>query len=112
MSELTKILVVVIPAAVVVLTLAGVLMVNRSSILKNETLIIKTVVAISAVTLAGVLIGLWQYGIDLSAVFLGPAEGAHELSRGIMALEGAIVAVALLFGGLFLAGIMALVKKV
>ena len=93
------------------MTLGGVLMVNRSSILKNETLMIKTVVAISAVILAGVLIGLWQYGIDLSAVFLGPAEGAHEPSRGIMALEGVIVAVALLFGGLFLAGIMALIKK-
>jgi len=79
--------------------------------MKHETLMIKVGVVVSAVILAGVLIGLWQYGIDLSAVFLGPAEGTHEPSRGIMALEGAIVAVALLFGGLFLAGVIALIKK-
>ena len=72
---------------------------------------IKVGVVVSAVVLVGVLIGLWQYGIDLSAVFLGPAEGAHEPSRGIMALEGAIVAVTLLFGGLFLAGIIVLIRK-
>ena len=87
------------------------IMKNAEWIIKHEILMIKVGVVVSAVVLAGVLIGLWQYGIDLSAVFLGPAEGAHEPSRGIMALEGAIVAVTLLFGGLFLAGITVLIRK-
>ena len=84
---------------------------NAEWLIKHEILVIKVGVVVSAVILAGVLIGLWQYGINLSAVFLGPAEGAHEVSRGIMALEGAIVAVTLLFGGVFLAGIIALIRK-
>jgi len=87
------------------------IMKNAEWIIKHEILMIKVGVVVSAVVLVGVLIGLWQYGIDLSAVFLGPAEGAHEPSRGIMALEGAIVAVTLLFGGLFLAGIIVLIRK-
>lgn len=84
---------------------------NVEWLIKHETLMIKASVAISAVILAGVLIGLWKYGVDMSAVFLGPVKGAHEPSRGMMALEGAIVAVALLFGGIFLAGVVALARK-
>ena len=81
------------------------------SIMKDETLMIKVLIAVSAVILAGVLIGLGRYGIDLSSVFLGPTEGAHEPSRGIMAIEGALVAVTLLLGGIFIGGMMSLVKK-
>ena len=85
---------------------------NLLSIIKNEPLVIKATVAVSAVILAGVLIGLWQYGIDLSAVLLGtPWSSPHEPTRGIIAIEGGIVAVTLLFGGLFVGGIMALVKR-
>ena len=85
---------------------------NISSIIKNEALMIKTIVAISAVILAGVLIGLGEYGIDLSAVFLGtPWSSSHEPTRGIIAIEGGIIAITLLFGGLFVGGIMALVRK-
>ena len=74
---------------------------------------IKAAVAVSAVILAGVLIGLWQYGIDLSAVFLGtPWDSPLSHTRGIIAIKGGIVTVTLLFGGLFLAGITALIKKV
>lgn len=83
---------------------------NASWVMKHETLLIKAGVLISGIVLAGVLIGLWQYGISLSSVFFGPPEGAHEPSRGIMALEGAIVAVVLLFGGIFLAGLMVLIR--
>ena len=84
---------------------------NIPSIMKDETLMIKVLIAVSAIILAGVLIGLGRYGIDLSSVFLGPAKGAHEPSRGIMAIEGALVAVTLLLGGIFIGGIMSLVKK-
>ena len=85
---------------------------NISSIIKNEALMIKTIVAISAVILAGVLIGLWQYGIDLSNVFLGtPWNSSLAHTRGIIAIEGGIIAITLLFGGLFIAGIAALVRK-
>ena len=85
---------------------------NAAWILKNETLMIKISVAICGVILAGVLIGLWQYGIDLSAVLLGtPWSSPHEPTRGIIAIEGGIVAVTLLFGGLFIGGIIALVRK-
>ena len=105
-------LVIIIPAAVIVFTLAGVLAVNISSIIKNEALMIKTIVAISAVILAGVLIGLWQYGIDLSNVFLGtPWNSSLAHTRGIIAIEGGIIAITLLFGGMFLAGIMALITR-
>lgn len=79
--------------------------------MKHEIFVIKAGIAISVIVLAGVLIGLWQYGIDLGVVFLGPPEGAHEPSRGIIALEGAIVAVSLFFGAIFLAGVIALAKK-
>jgi len=85
---------------------------NAAQILKNETLMIKISVVISGVILAGVLIGLWQYGIDLSAVLLGtPWSSPHEPTRGIIAIEGGIVAITLLFGSLFLAGITALIRK-
>ena len=85
---------------------------NAAQILKNETLLIKISVVICGVILAGVLIGLWQYGIDLSAVLLGtPWSSPHEPTRGIIAIEGGIVAITLLFGSLFLAGITALIRK-
>jgi len=78
----------------------------------NETMIIRSLVVVSGLVLAGVLIGLWQYGIDLSSVFLGtPWQSPLSHTRGIIAIEGGIVAIALLFGGLFVAGIMALIRK-
>jgi hypothetical protein len=79
--------------------------------IKNEMLVIKGSIAISVIILLGVLIGLSKYGINLRSVFLGPAEGASEPSRGIIALEGAVVAVSLLFGAIFLAGVIILAKK-
>ena len=85
---------------------------NAERIITHETLMIKIGVAISAVILAGVLIGLWQYGIDLSNVFLGtPWNSSLAHTRGIIAIEGGIIAITLLFGGLFIAGIAALVRK-
>jgi len=85
---------------------------NVASIVKNEALMIKICIALSAIILAGVLIGLWLYGIDLSAVFLGtPWNSPLAHTRGTMAIEGGIVAVTLLFGGLLIAGITALIKK-
>ena len=86
--------------------------VSIASIMKDETLMIKAAVVVSAVILAGVLIGLWQYGIDLSAVFLGtPWNSTLAHTRGTIAIEGGIVAVTLLFGGILLAGIIALIRK-
>ena len=86
---------------------------NIASMLKNEGVLIGLLVVICGVILLGVLIGLWRYGIDLSAVFLGTAwDSPLEHTRGTIAIEGGIVAVTLLFGGLFVAGIMTLVKKV
>ena len=83
-----------------------------ASIIKNETMIIRILVVVFGLVLAGVLIGLWQYGIDLSSVFLGtPWHSPLPHTRGIIAIEGGIVAVTLLFGGLFVAGIMALIRK-
>ena len=78
----------------------------------NETMIIRILVVVSGLVLVGVLIGLWQYGIDLSSVFLGtPWQSPLSHTRGIIAIEGGIVAITLLLGGLFVAGIMALIRK-
>ena len=85
---------------------------NIVSILKNEKLAIGFLVVVCGVVLLGVLLGLWRYGIDLATVFLGtPWNSPLEHTRGIMAIEGGIVAVTLLFGGLFVAGMLALIKK-
>ena len=85
---------------------------NIPSIIKNETLMIIISVVIFGLLLVGVLIGLWRYGIDLSAVFLGtPWNSPLSQTRGIIAIEGGVVAITMLFGGLFIAGIMALIKK-
>ncbi len=73
---------------------------------------IKISVVVFGAILAGVLIGLWQYGVDLSTVFLGtPWNSSLPHTRGIIALEGGIVAITLLFGGLFIAGLMALIVR-
>ena len=86
--------------------------VSIASMMKDETLMIKAAVAVSAVILAGVLIGLSRYGIDLSAVFLGtPWNSPLAHTRGTIAIEGGIVAVTLLFGGLFLGGVITLIRK-
>jgi len=75
-------------------------------------MIIRILVVVSGLVLVGVLIGLWQYGIDLSSVFLGtPWHSPLSHTRGVIAIEGGIVAITLLFGGLFVAGIMALIRK-
>jgi len=85
---------------------------NIPSIVKNETLMIKISVAVFGLVLAGVLIGTWLSGIDLSAIFLGtPWQSPHAHTRGIIAIEGGIVAVTLLFGSLFIAGLMALIVR-
>lgn len=78
----------------------------------NETMIIRILVVVFGLALAGVLIGAWQYGLDLSSIFLGtPWDSPHAYTRGIIALEGGIVAITLLFGGLFVAGLMALIVR-
>ena len=79
----------------------------------HEEQAIKYMVGISAVILIGVLIGLWQYGIDLGTVFLGTKwmSASHGQTKGIIALEGAIVAVSLLFGSLLITGIVILAKR-
>ncbi len=70
----------------------------------------KVCVYVSAVILAGVLIGFWQYGIDLSSVFLGtPWHSRLPDGRGEQALVGIIVFITLVFGGLFVGGLMALI---
>ena len=80
------------------------------SFTKYEAAAIHGMIYISAVILIGVLVGLSYYGIDLRTVFFGIPENAyHEASRGIIALEGAIVAVTLLFGSVLVAGITALI---
>lgn len=85
---------------------------NLASIVKNETLVIRLLVTVCGLILAGVLIGLSLYGMDLAAIFLGtPWNSPLQHTRGIIALEGVIVAVTLVLGGLFIAGIMALIKK-
>ena len=85
---------------------------NIPSIVKNETLMIKISVVVFGLVLAGVLIGTWLSGIDLSAIFLGtPWQSPHAHTRGIIAIEGGIVAVTLLFGGLFIAGLMVLIVR-
>ena len=79
----------------------------------SETVIIRILVALFCLVLAGVLIGAWLYGLDLSAVLLGtPWQSSLAHTRGIIALEGGIVAITLLFGGLFVAGLMALIRKI
>jgi len=67
---------------------------------------------ISAVILLAVLISLWKYGVDLGHVFLGtPWDSPLPFARGEIALAGGIVTITLLFGGLFVGGLMALIKK-
>ena len=79
----------------------------------NETVIIRVCVIVSGLVLAGVLIGAWQYGLDLSSIFLGtPWNSTLPHNRVTIALEGVIVGIALPFGGLFFAGIMALIRKI
>ena len=86
---------------------------SLSSMMKNEMLMHKALVAVSAIILAGVLIGLSQYGIDLSSVFLGTHWNSPLAeTRGTMALEGAIASITLVFGGLFIMGIMVLLKGI
>ena len=81
-------------------------------VIEREVMMIKVGVAVCGVILAGVLIGLGKYGIDLSNVFLGtPWNSSLPHARGEIAIEGGIVAIALLFGGLFIAGIAVLVRK-
>ena len=81
-------------------------------LIKNESLVLKVGVAVCAVILLGVLIGLGKYGIDLSNVFFGtPWNSPLPHARGEIAIEGGIVAITLLFGGLLLSGILALAKK-
>ena len=85
---------------------------NAEWVIKHETLMIKAGVIVSAVILAGVLIGLWQYGIDLSTVFLGtPWNSPLPHARGEIAIEGGIVAITLLFGGLLTSSIIALITR-
>ena len=85
---------------------------NIASIIKSETIIIRISVVVVGLVLAGVLIAAWQYGLDLSAMFLGtPWNSPLSHTRGIIALEGGIVAITLLFGGLFVAGLMALIVR-
>ncbi len=77
-----------------------------------ERAIIVASVYISAIVLAGVLIGLWRYGIDLSAVFLGTHWNSPlQQTRGTIAIEGGLVFITLAFGGLFVFGIMALIRE-
>ena len=79
----------------------------------NETMMIRILVVVFGLVLAGVLLGAWLYGLDLSAVLLGtPWQSPLAHTRGIIALEGGIVAITLLFGGLFVAGLMALIRKI
>lgn len=76
---------------------------------KDLRTLIKAAVGVSAVILLGVLIGLSQYGIDLSNVFLGtPWHSPLPHDRGEEAIVGGIVFITLVFGGLFVGGIMAL----
>ncbi len=85
---------------------------NVPSVIKNETMIIRVLVVVFGLVLAGVLIGVWQYGLDLSAVLLGtPWQSPLAHTRGIIALEGGIVTITLLFGGFFVAGLMALIAR-
>jgi len=78
----------------------------------NETMIIRILMVVFGLVLAGVLIGAWQYGLNLSSIFLGtPWNSPYAHTRGIIALEGGIVAITLLFGGLFVAGLMALIVR-
>ena len=73
---------------------------------------IKISVVVFGLILAGVLIGLWQYGVDLSAVFLGtPWNSPLPHTRGIIAIEGVLITITLLFGGLFVAGLMVLIAR-
>ena len=75
-------------------------------------MIIRTLVVVFGLVLAGVLIAAWLYGLDLSSIFLGtPWDSALPHTRGIIALEGGIVAITILFGGLFVAGLMALIVR-
>ena len=85
---------------------------NIASIIKTETMIIRILVVVFGLVLAGVLIGAWLYGLDLSSMFLGTAwNSPHAHTRGIIALEGGIVAITLIFGGLLIAGLMALIVR-
>jgi hypothetical protein len=85
---------------------------NITSIIRNETMILGIFVAVCGVISGGVLIAAWLCGLDLSAIFLGtPWDSPHAYTRGIIALEGGIVAITLLFGGFFVAGIMALIMR-
>ena len=85
---------------------------NIASIIKNETMIIRTLVVVFGLVLAGVLIGAGQYGLDLSAIFLGTPWNSPLLhTKGIIALEGGIVAITLLLGGIFVASLMALIVR-
>ena len=74
--------------------------------------LIATSVYVSAVILTGVLIGLWRYGIDLGSVFVGThwTSALNPTSKGIIAVEGALVLITLGFGGLFVFGLAAMIK--
>lgn len=73
-----------------------------------ERPLIVAVAYVSGVILAAVLIGLWRFGIDLGSVFFG-THPATEPSRGIMAIEGGLVFITLIFGGLFIFSVTTLI---
>ncbi len=78
----------------------------------NESTIIRILVVVFGLVLTVVLVGLWQYGVDLSAIFLGtPWNSPLPHTQGVIALEGGLVAITLLFGGLFVGGLMALIAR-
>ncbi len=85
---------------------------KMSEIKIMERTFIVASVYVSAVILAGLLIGLWRYGIDLGHVFLGtPWDSPLDPhSRGIIAIQGGLVFLTLAFGGLFIFGVLTLIK--
>ncbi len=69
-------------------------------------------VLISTLALAGTLIGLSLYGIDIPATLLGtPWRSRLPDDRTAMAIQGGIVTITILFGSLLIAGIIALAVK-
>ncbi len=71
---------------------------------------IRVIAVATGVVLAAALIAGWLSGIDLASTFFGTAS-PYEYSRGMMAVKGIVITIAIFVGGLFLASLMALASK-
>ena len=73
----------------------------------NEKRIMICLAGVFGLVTIGVLVGGWLAGVELIPTFVGYAT-PHEISRGMLAVKGAVIMVTISSGGLLLASLAAL----